>query len=268
MVLHAHTDIGGMPITLLHYLFQNTNNFHFMRSYFPQLYVASLIWLLVHSGHEKQTSCMKADIMHENPTNNYFHTCKLKTWFDFTTTALEPAVLVSHPNGSFEYGGRRISMTCAAFGSPAPDIVWRSPTLGIPSIQPLANANRSISIFTEEITNAHRDALVLSTLELCDHDPSIKNVEISCTTSNGITTDLLGNQSASFFLDPYGKVPIMPPSCCLEGGIGRCLVWKPPNASQSLFERCYYKAGSTVLLNRPPPAVFIAYNTKTWEKSA
>ena len=192
----------------------------------------------------------------------------MKTWFDFTTTALEPAVLVSHPNGSFEYGGRRISMTCAAFGSPAPDIVWRSPTLGIPSIQPLANANRSISIFTEEITNTHRDALVLSTLELCDHDPSIKDVEISCTTSNGITTDLLGNQSASFFLDPYGKVPIMPPSCCLEGGIGRCLVWKPPNASQSLFERCYYKAGSTVLLNRPPPAVFIAYNTKTWEKSA
>jgi len=115
-------------------------------------------------------------------------------------------------------------MTCAAFGSPAPDIIWRSPTLGIPSTQALANANGSISIFTEEITNTHGDALVLSTLELCDHDPSIKNVEISCTTSNGITTDLLGNQSASFFLDPYGKISITPPSCCLEGRIGRCLV--------------------------------------------
>jgi len=141
-----------------------------------------------------------------------------------TSTALVPAILVSHPNSSFEYGGTWISMTCAAFGSPAPDIVWGFPTLGIPSLQSLADVKNSINIFTEEIINTYGDVLVLSTLELCDYDPSIKNVEISCTTSNGITTDLLGNQSASFFLDPYGKISITPPSYFLEGGISRCLV--------------------------------------------
>ena len=84
-------------------------------------------------------------------------------------------------------------------------------------MQPLADADDSINIYTEEINNTHGDAIVLSTLELCNNDPSVKNIEISCTTSNGITTDLLGNQSASFFLDPYGKICSVSISLCSLG---------------------------------------------------
>ena len=124
----------------------------------------------------------------------------------FTTAALEPAILVLHSNGSFEYGGSRISVTCVAFGSPAPTVTWGSPTLGITNLQQFMGTSAKINIHTEEINNTYGDALVLSTLEICDLNPSNNNMELVCTASNGITTNTLGDQNASILLDPYGEL--------------------------------------------------------------
>ena len=80
----------------------------------------------------------------------------------FTPAELEPAILVLRPNGSFEYGGSRITVTCVAFGSPTPSVIWGSPTLGIANLQHLMDTSDMINIYTEEINNTYGDALVFS----------------------------------------------------------------------------------------------------------
>lgn len=124
----------------------------------------------------------------------------------FTPAELEPAILVLRPNGSFEYGGSRITVTCVAFGSPTPSVIWGSPTLGIANLQHLMDTSDMINIYTEEINNTYGDALVFSTLEICDLSPSTNNMELVCTASNGIATNTFGDENASVFLDPYGEV--------------------------------------------------------------
>ena len=63
-----------------------------------------------------------------------------------------------------------------------------------------------INIHTEEINNTYGDALVLSTLEICDLNTSNINMELVCTASNGIATNTFGDQNASILLDPYGEL--------------------------------------------------------------
>lgn len=124
----------------------------------------------------------------------------------FTPAELEPAILVLRPNGSFEYGGSQITVTCVAFGSPTPSVIWGSPTLGITNLQHSMGMSNMINIYTEEINSTYGDVLVFSTLEICGLNPSNNNMELVCTASNGIATNTFGDQNASIFLDPYGEV--------------------------------------------------------------
>ena len=101
--------------------------------------------------------------------------------------------------------GSRLSLSCAAFGSPTPNITWSSPAQGISDYELDAATNDAINIYTEEVTDAIGNVYVISILELCAADSNMFTA-YSCTASNGIeiAEEGFGDASATFGIIPIG----------------------------------------------------------------
>ena len=101
--------------------------------------------------------------------------------------------------------GSRLSLSCAAFGSPTPNITWSSSTRGIPDFELYAATSDAINIYTEAVTDVNDNVYIISVLELCAAD-SYAFTEYTCFASNGIVVaeEGFGDASATFEIIPTG----------------------------------------------------------------
>lgn len=114
-----------------------------------------------------------------------------------------PAILVVHPRPHFQSTGSRLSLSCAAFGNPLPNITWSVRTPGIDDFAELVGTDPSVNIYTHNIT-VDNDVFVVSILELCSTaSTELPLAEYECIASNGV----LGDQEearATFDIAPLG----------------------------------------------------------------
>ena len=118
-----------------------------------------------------------------------------------------PAAIVVHPPAySTAVATQTVRMTCAAYGSPTPSIVWTK-----------ANGDLSILLSNSYAYTAYNQTLTvngtefaISVLEICGVDATDTD-EYSCIASNGVSGTGIANNVANFFLSVSGGVS-EPPS--------------------------------------------------------
>ena len=106
---------------------------------------------------------------------------------------VEPAILVAQSSSTTEvFPGTRVSLICAAFGFPIPNIMWSK------DITPLMTGG-NLNIYTEQFS-VESDQFMLSILELCTSG-SNDTGEYTCTASNDVQNgSVVGSASATFEL--------------------------------------------------------------------
>lgn len=112
-------------------------------------------------------------------------------------TVEEPAFLISVPESAHVFPGERVSVACAAFGSPAPVITWNSSSLGIVDLG--AVVDQSVNVYVEAVFLSS-SGYILSVLEFCSFKDSYA-ADYMCTVANNANGILLGEASAMFTLE-------------------------------------------------------------------
>ncbi len=127
----------------------------------------------------------------------------------FVCMCVEPAFLVGVPSRPVQLSGGRISMTCMAFGSPEPTIVWSSMSQSINDYSALADSSVNVNTFivTDPLTNL---PLSVSVLELCaaTYNDSLVT-DYRCTAVNSLTDSTqssLGSNTAVFDITPKSEL--------------------------------------------------------------
>lgn len=120
----------------------------------------------------------------------------------------EPAVLVGVASRPVQLSGGRISMTCIAFGMPAPTIVWSSASQDINDYDALGDPRMNVHTFMmdDPLTGL---PLSVSVLELCaaTYNDSLV-MDYRCTAVNALTDSsatALGENTAVFDISPMSE---------------------------------------------------------------
>ncbi len=109
------------------------------------------------------------------------------------------------------HNGARFSITCAAFGSPGPEVWIGSAALGIANFEDVNNP--MINVYTEEIDTGDFVFFVATTLEICGTENDMnfykRYVEqYECYAFNGVeaSNSSVGVvQSIEFIAQPFGE---------------------------------------------------------------
>ncbi len=123
-------------------------------------------------------------------------------------SSAEPAFLVGVPSRPVQLSGGRISMTCVAYGSPAPTIVWSSASENINDYSAFAHPSFNVHNFvmTDPLTGL---PLSVSILELCAATHNDSRVpDYRCTAVNSLTDfdqPTFGSNTAMFDINPTSE---------------------------------------------------------------
>lgn len=101
--------------------------------------------------------------------------------------------MASQNSSSFLLTEARLSLTCAAWGSPAPQITWNLED-GVTS---------AFNVYTKEIQQSGGEILVVSVLELCNSTLLDYNKEYSCTAKSKVDQQ---RDESTFTLNPFGEI--------------------------------------------------------------
>ena len=116
-------------------------------------------------------------------------------------------MIVVAPGPPVQLSGSRLSITCVAFGQPAPSIHWSIQRFRSADFIPLSSNDSLVEIYTTFVFDRLGYRYSVSVLELTGVDWSATQHNLACAAFNGVNSSAsLGTDVQVFNIVPQGEL--------------------------------------------------------------